>query len=74
LHVGSPQPIGGDFIGIDVNIAARLCEAAEPDEILLTDRTVAALDEVPEVEERPPRRLIGVPAHIGLYGMSADAA
>jgi adenylate cyclase len=44
IHLGRPRKIGGDYFGIDVNIAARLAEAAEPGEILVSQRTLAALD------------------------------
>ena len=30
LHVGKPRKIGGDYLGVDVNIAARLAENADP--------------------------------------------
>jgi adenylate cyclase len=71
LHCGSPQPIGGDFIGIDVNIAARLCEAAEPNEILMTDRVADDLDgHAPKLEPRAARPLRGVPRSLELYGVS----
>jgi class 3 adenylate cyclase len=69
LHAGSPQPIGGDFIGIDVNIAARLCEAAEPNEVLLTDRVAADLDgQATAIERRAAGPLRGVPESLVLYG------
>ena len=44
IHLGRPRRIGGDYFGVDVNIAARLAEAAEPGEILVSDRTLQALD------------------------------
>ena len=44
VHLGRPRKIGGDYFGVDVNIAARLAEAAEPEEILVSDRTLLALD------------------------------
>jgi adenylate cyclase len=75
LHLGSPQPIGADFIGIDVNIAARLCEAAKPNEILMSDKVAAALDGAADgVESRPHRPLRGVPTGLDLYGVSVDVA
>jgi adenylate cyclase len=40
IHVGRPRRIGGDYFGVDVNIAARLVEAAEPGEILVSDRAL----------------------------------
>jgi adenylate cyclase len=44
IHVGRPRKIGGDYFGVDVNIAARLAEAAKPGEILVSDPTLEALD------------------------------
>ena len=44
VHLGRPRKIGRDYLGIDVNIAARLLEAAKPGEILVSDRTLLALD------------------------------
>ena len=38
LHVGKPRKIGGDYLGVDVNIAARLAENAGADEILVSER------------------------------------
>ena len=43
IHLGRPRKIGGDYFGVDVNIAARLAEAAQPDEVLVSDRTLHAL-------------------------------
>lgn len=43
IHLGRPRKIAGDYFGVDVNIAARLAEAAEPGEILVSDRTLDAL-------------------------------
>jgi adenylate cyclase len=44
IHLGRPRKIGGDYFGVDVNIAARLAEAAKPGEVLISDPTLAALD------------------------------
>jgi adenylate cyclase len=44
IHLGRPRRIGGDYFGVDVNIAARLAEAAAPGEVLVSDRTLRALD------------------------------
>jgi adenylate cyclase len=46
IHLGRPRKIGGDYFGVDVNIAARLAEAAGADEVLLSDRALAALGPV----------------------------
>ena len=37
LHVGRPRRLGGDFYGVDVNIAARVAAAAGPGEVLISE-------------------------------------
>ena len=43
IHLGRPRKVGGDYFGVDVNVAARLAEAARPGEVLVSDRTLAEL-------------------------------
>lgn len=43
IHLGRPRKIGGDYFGVDVNIAARLLEAAEPGEIVISESAMRAL-------------------------------
>lgn len=37
LHVGRPRKLGGDYYGVDVNIAARVAAAAGASEVLVSD-------------------------------------
>ncbi|MCW2958439.1 MAG: Purine cyclase-related protein [Solirubrobacterales bacterium] len=37
LHVGTPRKLGGDYLGVDVNIAARVADAAKGGEVLVSD-------------------------------------
>jgi adenylate cyclase len=37
LHVGRPRRLGGDYLGVDVNVAARVAEAAKGSEVLISD-------------------------------------
>jgi adenylate cyclase len=37
IHWGRPRKIGGDYLGVDVNIAARVAEAAGADQVLISD-------------------------------------
>jgi adenylate cyclase len=54
IHLGRPRRIGGDYFGVDVNIAARLAQAAAPGEVLVSDRTLRELDlNVFSASERP---------------------
>ncbi|MFC8382668.1 adenylate/guanylate cyclase domain-containing protein [Nocardia sp. NPDC057272] len=43
LHTGSPREIGGDWLGVDVNIAARMMEAGGNGNMMISSITLAAL-------------------------------
>jgi adenylate cyclase len=44
VHLGRPRRVGGDYLGVDVNIAARVGESAKGGEVLVSDPAHAALD------------------------------
>lgn len=44
IHTGRPRTIGGDYLGVDVNVAARLMQRAGAGEVLVTDSACAGLD------------------------------
>jgi adenylate cyclase len=72
IHLGRPRKIGGDYVGVDVNVAARVADGAGPDEILASDRATAAL-EAGKLELRKKRffRAKGVPSDITVYSVEA---
>jgi adenylate cyclase len=74
MHVGQPRKLGGDYLGVDVNIAARLAEAAGPDEILVSDRVVEALGDA-GVQTRRKRwfKAKGAPKDLAAYAVDAQA-
>jgi adenylate cyclase len=43
IHVGTPQRDRDDYLGVDVNIAARVAEAAKGDELLLSGPAAESL-------------------------------
>jgi class 3 adenylate cyclase len=45
LHVGQPRQLGGDYLGTDVNIAARVSEAAGAGEVLVSGPLASAIGE-----------------------------
>ena len=45
VHSGRPRKLGGDYLGVDVNIAARVVEAAKPQQVLVSEVSCRALDE-----------------------------
>lgn len=73
LHFGTPRPIGNDYIGIDVNIAARLCEAARANEVLLSADICDELDgnEVMPTP-RPRSQLRGVPRKLETFSVRVE--
>ncbi|GAB3212395.1 hypothetical protein GCM10027262_45860 [Nocardia tengchongensis] len=82
LHTGSPREIGGDWLGIDVNIAARVMEAGGNGNTMLSGVTLDALN--PETLEelglgvKPYRRsffaapLSGVPEDLRIFRLEAE--
>jgi adenylate cyclase len=70
IHLGRPRKLGGDYFGVDVNIAARLADAAKPGEILVSDRVVEKLD--PGAAEARKRRFSakGAPKGLAAYGLT----
>jgi adenylate cyclase len=71
LHTGRPRAIGGDYLGVDVNVAARLVEKASADEILVSESTLAGLDQH-NVSTRTKKtfvwtRVKGVPGDLKVY-------
>ena len=70
LHVGKPRKLGGDYFGVDVNIAARLAEQASPDEVLVSDAALRGL-ETDELKVKKKRRfkVKGVPDDLQAYSI-----
>src|SRR5436305_1836300 len=44
IHCGRPRRLGGDYFGVDVNTTARVMAAADPDQVLVSNRACAELD------------------------------
>ena len=71
LLTGRPKSMGGDYLGVDVNIAARLCEKAGADEVLVSDTALAGLD--PELVQTRRKKTFawtavkGVPSDLVVY-------
>jgi adenylate cyclase len=43
VHWGRPRKLGGDYLGVDVNIAARVADTAKAGQVVVSDR---ALDQI----------------------------
>ena len=64
VHVGRPQQLGGDYYGRDVNIAARITDAAGAGEVCVSSPTRALLDGSFATFPLSRRRGKGVPPDI----------
>jgi len=74
LHCGKPRAIGGDYLGVDVNIAARLADKASADEVLVSGPALVGIDRE-QVSVRRKKsflltRLKGVPPDLAVYAVS----
>lgn len=45
IHAGKPRKLGGDYLGVDVNIAARVVDAASAQQVLVSEVACRMLDE-----------------------------
>lgn len=74
LHTGRPRQVRGDWLGVDVNIAARLAAKAGPDEVLVSDVALAGLDPLRISARRKKTFLLtsvkGVPAGMVVYAVT----
>ncbi len=74
LHLGTPQRVGRDYLGTDVNIAARLAEAAGPGEILASGALIGSVgsDMLAGllVQRRRDFRAKGTPPGLEVYAIS----
>ncbi|HET7416378.1 MAG TPA: adenylate/guanylate cyclase domain-containing protein [Solirubrobacterales bacterium] len=74
IHLGRPRKVGGDYLGVDVNVAARLCDAAKPGEVLVSDRALLALD-LGSVQAKNRRfRAKGAPKEMAVYSISPSSS
>ncbi len=70
MHVGYPQRIGEDYLGVDVNIAARIAEGAKGDQVLVSADTLSRLDTAAlRVRRKRFFRGKGVPPDVAIYSV-----
>jgi adenylate cyclase len=62
VHWGRPRKLGGDYLGVDVNIAARVADMGKADQVVVSDRALERLEASGLKTSRPKRlRAQGAP-------------
>jgi adenylate cyclase len=56
VHWGRPRKLGGDYLGVDVNVAARVAAAAKADQVLVSDVILERI-ELDGLSPSRPKRL-----------------
>jgi adenylate cyclase len=71
LHLGRPRQIGGDDLGVDVNVAARVAEAAKGSEVLVSQTACDHLDpDAFELKKLRRFKAKGAPGDLAVYSVS----
>ena len=71
LHVGRPRKLGGDYLGVDVNIAARIADAAGPGEVLVSGVACERIeDDELELKRKWRFKAKGAPSDMQVYSAS----
>ena len=74
VHLGRPRKLGADYLGVDVNVAARVTEAAKGGEVLVSGTALAALDTTALKARRRRRfRAKGAPRDLDVYAVTPRA-
>ena len=74
VHLGRPRKLGADYLGVDVNVAARVTEAARGGEVLVSETALAALDTTAlKVRRRWRFRAKGAPRGLDVYAVAPRA-
>ena len=75
VHSGKPRKLGGDYLGVDVNIAARVVEAAKPQQVLVSEVSCQALDqELFEIARAKRLKAPGAPKEFRVFRASRPNA
>ena len=70
-HLGRPRKVGGDYLGVDVNVAARVGGAAKGDEVLVSESARLGLDQSAFSFGRSRRlKASGVPRQLSVCSVS----
>ena len=70
IHVGTPRRLGDDYLGVDVNVAARVAEHASGDEVLISGDALSTLEpDTVTARKKLLFRAKGVPSDVTVYAV-----
>src|SRR3954452_1237928 len=70
IHLGKPRKIGGDYLGGDVNVAARAASGAKPGEILVSSPACTKLDDtVFDLKRKRRFKAKGAPKELEVFAV-----
>jgi adenylate cyclase len=70
IHVGTPRRLGDDYLGVDVNVAARVADHASGGEVLISGQALEALEDGSvSVRKKLLFRAKGVPSDVTVYAI-----
>ena len=73
VHYGKPRSLGGDYLGVDVNIAARVAGAASGGEVLVSEAARERIDESSlRVKRRRFFRAKGAPSDLRVFAVARN--
>jgi adenylate cyclase len=71
-YLGSSKALEYTVIGDSVNVGARLCSAARPGQILVSEATERRLNNMFELREQPPMALKGKSKPLRIYSVIGE--
>lgn len=69
VHVGRPRKLGGDYLGVDVNVAARVAQAASGGEVLVSGQARERLRDGSFKVRKRRFRAKGAPKELEVYAV-----
>lgn len=69
VHTGTPRKVGDDYLGVDVNIAARIADAASAGEVLASKAVLDSTDPTMYTKRHKRFRAKGAPKDLVVYAV-----
>jgi adenylate cyclase len=73
IHFGRPRKLGSDYFGVDVNVAARVADAAGPGEVLISEAVCEQIgDSGVDLRRRWRFKAKGTPSDLKVFSAKLD--